>query len=98
MFFFQMGGNDMANFPSTYPSFSRSNGNHGNRGDGYSNRDGGYRRGNHGNSSMAPPPPAVDPDVLPLPIIKKEALEQFNKEIQLSSDEWANSASEIDFK
>ena len=89
----QMGGNDMVNFPSSCPNFGR--GGYGNRGEVHPNREG-FRRGPHHNN-MPPPPPPVDPEVLPLPIIKKEELEQF-QDVQTIADGWANSASEIDFK
>lgn len=75
----------------------RGDGGYGGRGDGGggpNNR--GYRGGNDGYRAGGRHPPP-DPDVLPLPILKKEELEQF-QDAPASSHGWASSASEIDFK
>lgn len=83
----------------------------GGAGAGSRNSDGGANYNRHYNSNTAghmssdgasrgprhvPLPP--DPDVLPLPIIKKEELEQFQEVAAVPTHGWATSSSEIDFK
>ena len=74
-----MGGNDVANFPS-FPYRS----NHSSRGN-----NSYHRKSDRDHYNVNP-----DPECTPLPIIKKEELEQFK---EVAAPSWAASSSEIDF-